>query len=69
MSSEALAYSERRITPAYGDGQLAYEAPGEVEEQLDGLTHGSLALAIFIPVAAAYGALAYGLYLASDAIF
>jgi hypothetical protein len=46
-----------------------YRPPGEVEEQLDGLTHGSLALAIFIPVAATYGAIAYGLYLASDAIF
>ena len=69
MSSEALAYSERRITPAYGDGQLTYEAPGEVEEQLDGLTHWTLALAIFTPVATAYGAIAYGLYLAAAAIF
>ena len=72
MSSEGLASSEPLITPqrtpAYGE-QLAYEPPVEVEEQLAGRTHWTLALAIFTPVVATYGAIAYGLYLAADAIF
>ena len=73
MSSEALAYSEPLIAPerqpAYGEGQLAYEPSVEDEGQLDRRTQSTLALAIFTPVAAAYGAIAYGLYLAADAIF
>ena len=74
MSSDGLAYSEPLITPerrpAYGDGHLAYEPPVEFEDELDqGRTHWTLAFAIFTPVAAAYGAIAYGLYLAAVAIF
>jgi hypothetical protein len=73
MRSEGLAYSEPRISPerppAYGDGQLAYEPPVEVEGQLDRRTQRTLALAIFMPVVAAYGAIAYGLYLGAHAVF
>ena len=57
---EQLSASAGR--PAYGDGQLTYEPKAEVEECLDGRTHLVLAVAIFTPVVAAYGALAYGLY-------
>ena len=74
MSSKGLAYSEPLVapqrTPAYGEGQLGYEEPSaEVEEQLGRRVHLSLALAIFAPVVAAYGAIGYGLYLAAGAIF
>ena len=58
-----------RSQPVYGDGRLAYEAPDKVEEHLDGTSHIVLALGIFTPVIAAYGAAAYGLYLAAQAIF
>ena len=72
MRSEGLAYSEPLITPerppAYGDGQLAYEPGVEVEGQLDGRTQWTLALLIFTPAVATYGAIAYGLYVAADAI-
>jgi hypothetical protein len=72
MSSEGLAHSEplvaRERRPAYGEGQFAYERPAG-EEQFDRGTDRALALVIFTPVAAAYGAIAYGLYLAAEAIF
>ena len=72
MSSEALAYSEPLIAPErpplYGDGQLAYEPCVEVEEQVDRRHDWTLTLAIFTPVLAAYGAIAYGLYMAAHAV-
>jgi hypothetical protein len=55
--------------PAYGVGRLAYEPPPKAEEHLDGSSHAALVVAIFAPVVAFYGALTYGLYRVSDAIF
>jgi len=73
MSSEGLAYSERLIAPArgpaYGEGQLAHEPPAKVVETLERRTHWVIALAIFTPVAAAYGAILYGFYIAAGALF
>lgn len=72
--SEGLAYGDtapppRRTQPAYGDARLSSEASPKVEDDLDRRTHIMLALAVFTPVAAAYGAVAYGVYLAAEAIF
>ena len=55
--SEHARIVEARGTDATG-------LPLFVVELDDGRTHWTLALAIFTPVAAAYGAIAYGLYLA-----
>jgi len=63
---EPLIAPERRLM--YGDAQLAYEPPAVLEGHLDGRTKWTIALAIFAPVVAAYGAIAYGLYQAADAI-
>lgn len=73
MSSEALAYGEPLVAaerpPLYGDGQLAYERPPvDVEAQVDRGHDWTLTLVIFMPVLAAYGAIAYGLYVAAHAI-
>jgi hypothetical protein len=72
--SEGVAYgapapAPSRSQPAYGEGQLSYEPPLELEEHLDRSSHATLAVAIFAPVIATYGAAAYGFYLAAHAIF
>ena len=56
------AQAARRHQPAYGDGQLDYESRAKAHEHLQRVTHLSLALAIFVPVVAAYVAAAYGIY-------
>ena len=62
-----LAQGESLVAPehalVYGDGQHAYEPPAELEDNLDRATHWTIAVAIFTPVLAAYGAIAYGAYL------
>ena len=72
MSSELFAYGEPLTAPErpplYGDGQLAYEHPVEVDEQVDRRHDWTLTVAIFTPVAAAYGAIAYALYVGAHAI-
>jgi hypothetical protein len=57
-----------RRQPAYGDARLGYEDPPKAEEHLDGGAEIALAVAIVVPVIAAYGALAYALYRASALI-
>jgi hypothetical protein len=57
-----------RSQPAYGDGRFNHETPPTGEEHLDGGTEFALAFAIFAPVTAAYGAIAFGLYLAVNAL-
>ena len=74
MHSGGLTYEE--TLPAYAEGLSAYgealpvaDAAEDVPERFDRGQDWSLAFAIFTPVAAADGAIAYGLYLAADAIF
>lgn len=72
--SEGIPYGAHAPTPsrsqaAYGEGRLAYEEPAKAEENLDRGAELGLAFAILGPVIAAYGAAAYGLYLATRAIF
>jgi hypothetical protein len=80
MSTGEIAYQEqerlpvpRRRGPAYGE-VVSPPAPAEPEKEtsagpLDRRSEAILGLAIVTPVMAAYGAIAYGLYLAADAIF
>ena len=67
-----LAHVEPLTTPehalVYGDGQLAYEPPAEIEDNLDRAVEWTIAVAIATPVIAAYGGIAYGLYLAAGAV-
>jgi hypothetical protein len=79
MSTGDIAYQEgspaprRRARPAYGELASPPPAPAEPEKEtagpLDRRFEGILALLIVTPVLAAYGGIAYGLFLASDAIF
>ena len=71
--SEGVAYGTdapalSRSQPAYGEGRISYEAPPKAEEHLDRGTEMALALAIIVPVFAAYGAAAYGIYRAASAL-
>ena len=70
--SDGVAYDENvapsRSQPAYGDGPFSYEAPPTGEEHLDGGTEFALAFAIVAPVTAVYGAIAFGLYQAFNAL-
>ena len=75
MSTDGLAYSEqlpvpRRPGPAFGQvgPPPEIEATKEGAGPLDRRTEVVLGLAIVIPVVAAYGAIAYGLYHAAGAI-
>ena len=77
MSTGDISYQEQlpvppRRRPAYGEVEPP-RAPAEPEKEtagpLDPRTEAVLAFAIVTPVMAAYGAIAYGLYLAADAIF
>ena len=65
--SEVLA---RRHGPAFGDAgpPPEVEAKKEVHARLDRRTEAMLAVAIVAPVVAAYGAVAYGVYSAVNAI-
>ena len=74
MNSGGLTYEE--TLPAYAGELPAYdralpvlEAADDVPERFDRGKDYPLALAIFTPVVAAYGAIAYGLYLSAAAIF
>ena len=73
MNSGGHAYEE--ALPAYAEGLPAYgdalpvADPDDVSESFDHGKDWPLAFAIFASVAAAYGAIACGLYLAADAIF
>jgi hypothetical protein len=76
MSTGDIAYQEqlpvpRRHGPAYGE-VAAPPAPAEPKQEtegpLDRRTEALFALAIVTPVMAAYGAIAYGLYVAAEAI-
>jgi hypothetical protein len=65
--SEGVAYgatapASSRSQPVYGDGRLSYEEPPKAKEHLDRRHEVAVAMAIFVPVIAAYGALAFGLY-------
>jgi hypothetical protein len=64
--SEPLTTFEHALV--YGDGQLAYEPPAETEDDLDRAVDWTIAFAIATPVIAAYGGIAYGLYLAAGAV-
>jgi hypothetical protein len=73
MSSGGLSYEE--ALPAYAEGRPAYgeavtviEAADEVAERFDRGKDWPLAFAIFTPVIAAYGAIAYGLYVVANAL-
>jgi hypothetical protein len=76
MSTGDIAYQEqlpvpRRRGPAYGEvaaPPARAEPKKETEGPLDRRTEALLALAIVIPVTAAYAAIAYGVFLAADAI-
>ena len=57
-----------RNEPAYGDARFSYVDPPKAEEHLDGRAEIALAVAIVVPVIAAYGALAYALYRAASAL-
>ena len=63
---EPLTTSEHAL--AYGDGQLAYEPPAEIEDNLGRAAEWTIAVAIATPVIAAYGGIAYGLYRAAGAV-
>jgi len=69
--SEGLAHGESAPAtdePVYGDGRLSYEVPAASADHLDGRTGVALALAIFVPVMAAYGAAVYAAYRVADAL-
>ena len=76
MSSGDISYREqlpvpKRRRPAYGEVESP-PAPAEPEKETAGPLDRRrviLALAIVTPVMAGYGAIAYGLYLAADALF
>ena len=68
VARDEQAQSPSRQQPAYGEGRLTYEPPTQVEESIDRRAEVVLALAIFIPAAAAYAAIGYGLYLAAMAL-
>ena len=78
MSTGDIAYPEqlpapRSHRPAYGEVESP-KASAEPEKEttarpLDRGTEAILAVAIVTPVTTAYGAIAYGLYLAAAAIF
>ena len=57
-----------RSQPAYGDGRISFEEPPKAEGHLDRGTEMTLAFAIVVPVFAAYGAAAYGIYRAASAL-
>ena len=57
-----------RTQPAFGEGRLSYEKPPNAEEHPHGGTDIALAFAIFLPVIAAYGTAAYGIYRAASAL-
>ena len=65
VSADAVALSPSQ--PAYGDGRLTYEQPPKAREHSDEADI-ALAFAIFVPVIAAYGAIAYGIYRAASAL-
>ena len=67
IASEVLA---RRHGPAFGDAgpPPELEAEKEAHATLDRRTEATLAVAIVAPVVAAYGAVAYGVYSAVNAI-
>ena len=74
MNSGGLTYEE--TLPAYAEGLPAHvvalavaDAAEDVPERFDRGQDWSLAFVIFTPVVAACGAIAYGLYLATAAIF
>jgi hypothetical protein len=71
--SEGVAYgahapAHSRSQPAYGEGRLSYEEPPKAQEHLNGGAETALAFAIFVPVIAAYGAIAYGIYRAASGL-
>ena len=71
--SEGVAYGAdapalSRSQPAYGEGRISYEAPPKAEEHLHRGSEIALASVIFVPVFAAYGAAAYGMYQAVSAL-
>ena len=71
--SEGVAYGAdapalSRSQPAYGEGRIRYEEPPKAEESIERGTEIALASAIFVPVIAAYGAAAYGMYRAVSAL-
>jgi len=71
--SEGVAHdvqspAPNRSQPAYGDATLTYEQPRRAEERLDGRAEVGLAVAIFVPAIAAYGALAYAVYRAVSSL-
>ena len=78
MSTGEITYQEqarlpvpRPRGPAYGE-VASTPAPAEPEKEaagpLDRRTEALLALAVVTPVLATYGAIAYGLYLAANAM-
>ena len=74
MNSGGLTYEETlpayaQGLPAYGEALPVADAAENVPESFDRGKDWSLAFAIFTPVAAADGAIAYGLYLTAAAIF
>jgi hypothetical protein len=79
LSTGDLAYREelpvpkRRARPAYGEVASPPPAPAESKNEtagpLDRRTEAILALAIVLPVSAAYVGIAYGLYLGTEGIF
>ena len=73
MNSGGLAYEE--TLPAYAEGLAAYgealpvaDAAADVPESFDRGKDWPLAFVIFTPVVAAYGAVAYGLYVAASTL-
>ena len=74
MNSGGLAYDEALPRhpggglPAYGDALPVVEAADDVPERFDRGKDWPLAFAVFTPVMAAYGAAAYGLYVAASAL-
>ena len=71
--SEGLAYgpqepARNRSQPAYGDNRLSHEEPAEEKEHLEVRAELLIAMAIFVPVLAAYGAAGYAVYRAASAL-
>ena len=74
MNSGGLGYestlpAHATVPPAYGEALPEIEDSPVASENFDGGKYWPLAFAIFAPVAAAYAAIAYGVYVVAHAVF
>ena len=67
MNSGGLAYES--TLPAHGEALLEVEDSAALPEGFDAKDWAAIAFAFFAPIAAAYAAIVYGLYVGAHAVF